>query len=63
MEGISNKTARYCLMSEFEDHICHKCGSCYCKFIEEHGQEPTDDEIEAEMERQMAEAEAMADNL
>ncbi len=53
----------YCYLSNIKEQICKRCNNCYCRFIDEHGQEPTDDEIEAEMERQMAEAEAMADNL
>lgn len=36
---------------------------CYCRFVGEYGQEPTDDELEVEIEREMAEAEAMADSL
>lgn len=53
----------YCCLVGIDHHICRRCDSCYCKFIDEHGQEPTDEEIEAEIERQIAEAEAMADNL
>lgn len=50
----------------FENRTCGSCG--YCKEIESQeaylGEyEPTDAEIEAEIERKMAEAEAMADNL
>ena len=53
----------YCCLAGIDHHICQKCDSCYCKFIDEHGHEPTDAEIEAEMEHQMAEAEARADEL
>ena len=53
----------YCLLNGMEEHFCRRCDSCYCKFIDEHGHEPTDEEIEADIERQMAEAEAMVDNL
>lgn len=42
-----------------EHRICDSCG--YCKKVEPY--EPSDAEIEAEIERQIAEAEAMADNL
>lgn len=49
----------YCLLDGMEEHFCRKCDSCYCKFVDEHGQEPTD----AEIERQMAEAEARADEM
>ena len=55
--------ADYCLLDGMEEHFCRGCDSCYCKFIDEHGQEPTDAEIEEEIDRQMAEAEAMADSL
>lgn len=52
-----------------EDRICDSCG--YCKEMEafeayyEQSQdyEPTDADIEAEIERQMAEEEARYDNL
>ena len=53
----------YCLLDGMEEHICRRCDACYCKFIDEHGQEPTDEEIEAEIERQIAEAEARSDSL
>ena len=42
-----------------EHRACDSCG--YCKKVEPY--EPSDAEIEAEIERQLAEAEAMADNL
>ena len=50
----------------FENRTCGSCG--YCKEIESQeayleDYEPSDAEIEAEIERKMAEAEAMADNL
>lgn len=57
------KKFEYCLLAGMDEHSCRNCDSCYCKFIDEHGHEPTDAEIEADIERQMAEAEAMADNL
>ena len=49
-----------------EDRTCVSCG--YCKEIESQeayleDYEPSDAEIEAEIERQIAEAEAMVDNL
>lgn len=53
----------YCLLYGMEEHFCRRCDSCYCKFVDEYGHEPTDAEIEEEIDRQMAEAEAMADNL
>lgn len=53
----------YCLLEGIDHHICRRCDSCYCKFIDEHGQEPTDAEIEAEIERQLAEAETIIDNM
>lgn len=53
----------YCCLANLDEHICRRCDSCYCKFIDEHGHEPTDTEIEEEIDRQIAEAEAMADNL
>lgn len=42
-----------------EHKLCNSCG--YCKLADQF--EPSDAEIEAEIERQMAEAEAMANNL
>ncbi len=53
----------YCCLANIDEHICRRCDSGYCKFIDEHGQEPTDAEIEAEIEHQMAEAETMIDNM
>ena len=53
---------RYCLLIGDENVYCNHENCDYCREILEH-HEPSDDEIEAEMERKMAEAEAMADNL
>ena len=49
--------ADYCLLDGIDEHFCRRCDSCYCEFIYEHGHEPTDAEIEEEIDRQMAKAE------
>ena len=56
------KNDYYCLRSEEEHHVCNGCKNCYCYDVRIDTVHAWHD-VDAEIERQIARSEAMADRM
>ena len=56
------KNDYYCLRSDEEHHVCNGCKNCYCYNIRIDTVHAWHD-VDAEIERQIARSEAMADRM